>query len=212
LGFRFYFTRTTHNRDVCVAGGKAGDIYLVEADTLGIMYDRKQVVDLCGTINDPCSDPNEGLIISEPQIGWLDGSAVVVIAAHSPDHSHAAGVIAYKIRAEASQPRLEKYWQVPNPSTLEAKRWFRAPPTRPVIANFEGEPIVWVADNGPEGRVLGIRLRDGKILANVRTAGWPMRNARPVLYRNVIYLPTAVPDHENLTWIEAYRISRRKRS
>ena len=198
-----------NNRTVYVTAGKAGDLYLVDGDTLGIMYDRKQVVDLCGTVNDPCSDLNEGLIINEPQIGWLEGLAVVIIATHSPDQSHAAGVIAYKIRTEANQPRLEKLWQVPDPATVEAKRWFRAPPTRPVIADFEGEPLVWVADNGPEGRVLGVRLRDGKIVANVRTAGWPMRNAKPVLYQNVIYLPTAVPNHENLTWIEAYRISRR---
>jgi hypothetical protein len=198
-----------NKKDVYVTAGKAGDIYLVDADTLGVMYDRKQVVELCGTAEDPCSDPNEGLIINEPQIGWLNGSPVVVIATHSPDQSHAAGVIAFKVRDEANQPRLEKYWQVPEPASAEAKRWFRAPPTRPVIADFEGEPIVWVADNAPEGRILGIRLRDGKILANVRTVGWPMRNAKPVLYRNVIYLPTAVPDHENLTWIEAYRISRR---
>ena len=97
---------------------------------------------------------NEGLIINEPQIGWLEGLAVVIIATHSPDQSHAAGVIAYKIRTEANQPRLEKLWQIPDPATVEAKRWFRAPPTRPVIADFEGEPIVWVADNGPEGRVI----------------------------------------------------------
>ena len=102
-------------------------IYLVDADTLGTIYDRKQVVDLCGTVEDPCSEPNEGLIINEPRIGWLDGSAVVVIAAHSPDQSHAAGVIAYKIRAETNQPRLVKLWQVSDPATLEAKRWFRAP-------------------------------------------------------------------------------------
>ncbi len=104
LGFRFYFAcagRTSHNEDVCVTGGKAGDIYLVEADTLGIMYDRKQVVDLCGAVEDPCSDSNEGLIINEPRIGWLDGSAVVVIATHSPDHSHGGGCHSRK----RSEPR-----------------------------------------------------------------------------------------------------------
>lgn len=197
-----------NNRAVYVTAGKAGDLYLVDGETLGIMYDRKQIVDLCGTIEDPCADPNEGLIINEPQIGRLNGSPVVVIATHSPDESHAAGVIAYKIKTEANQPRLEKLWRVPDPATVEARRWFRAPPTRPVIADFEGEPVVWVADNGRDGRLLGIRLLDGKILANVRTAGWPMRNAKPVLHQNVIYVPTAVPNHENLTWIEAYEIRR----
>ena len=145
------------------------------------IYDRKQVVDLCGTVEDPCSEPNEGLIINEPRIGWLDGSAVVVIAAHSPDQSHAAGVIAYKIRAETNQPRLVKLWQVSDPATLEAKRWFRAP--------------------------LSPRWQNSGQRSHCRLAygGMPSR----YWTKNVIYLRTAVPNHENLTWIKAYRISRR---
>ncbi len=67
--------------------------------------------------------------------------------------------------------------------------------------------MVWVADNAREGRIVGIQVRDGHVLANIRTAGWPMRNARPVIHDNVLYLPAAVQDREDLTWIEAYAIS-----
>ena len=198
-------------QSIYVTVGKAGDVYVLDAVTLGIMYDRKQAAELCGTVQEPCPESGEGMIISQPQVAWIEGSPVVVVATHNPDHIHAAGIIAYAIVTETGQPRLKKIWQIPPPSALEAKRWFRAPPTRPIIADFEGEAIAWIADNGPEGRVLGVRIRDGKLVANVRTAGWPMRNAKPVLYQNVLYLPTAFPGRDDLTWIEAYQISPRSK-
>lgn len=195
--------------EVYVTAGKAGDVFLVDADTLGRMYDRKQATALCGTAGGLCALAHEGAIMTQPQVGWIDGSAIVVIPTFNPDPHHSAGVIAYKIALTAGQPQLRELWRVPDPATPEAKAWFRAPPTRPVIHEFEGEPVAWVADNAAEGRVLGIRVRDGRILANVRTAGWPMRNAKPVLHRNILYLPTAFPKRDDQTWIEAYRITRR---
>jgi hypothetical protein len=74
------------------------------------------------------------------------------------------------------------------------------------MSTVNHEQILWVADNGKEGRVLGIRVADGKVLANMRTAGWPMRNARPVIHDGILYLPAAVQGREDLTWIEAYRL------
>jgi hypothetical protein len=200
-----------NNQSVYVTAGKAGDIYLVDASSLGVMYDRKQTAELCGTVAEPCPDSGEGMIITQPQVAWIQDSPIVIIATHNPDHNQAAGVTAYAIVTETGQPKLKKIWQVPPPSAPAARQWFRAPPTRPVIAEFEGEPIAWIADNGPEGRILGIRIRDGKLVTDVRTAGWPMRNAKPVLYQNVLYLPTAVPGRDDLTWIEAYQICSRAR-
>ena len=198
-----------NHQSIYVTVGKAGDVYVVDANTLGIMYDRKQIAELCGTVEEPCPDSGEGMIISQPQVAWVEDSPIVVIATHNPDHSHAAGIVGYAIVTQTGQPRLKKVWQVPSPSAPEAKRWFRAPPTRPIISDFEGELIAWVADNASEGRIVGVRIRDGKLVANVRTAGRPVRNAKPVLYQNVLYLPTAVPGRDGLTWIEAYRISHR---
>lgn len=198
-------------QSIYVTAGKAGDIYVLDATTLGIMYDRKQAVELCGTAEEVCPDTSEGMIISQPQVAWVEGRPVVVIATHNPDHVHAAGVIGYAIVTAVGEPHLKKIWQVPPSSAPEAKRWFRALPTRPIIADFEGEPIAWVADSGLEPRLLGIRIRDGKLVVNVRTAGSPQRNAKPVIYRNVLYLPTVVPSCGDLTWIEAYQISRRPR-
>ncbi|MCI0431337.1 MAG: hypothetical protein L0210_12465 [Rhodospirillales bacterium] len=196
---------------VYVTAGKAGDVFLLDAEILGIMYDRKQAVGLCGTADHPCPAINEGLMITQPQAGWIDGQPIVVFATFNPDQVHAAGVVAYAIDLDGADPRLREVWRVPDPASAEARRWFRAPPTRPIIGEFEGEQIVWVADNAAEGRVLGIRLRDGHVMANHRTAGWPMRNAKPVLYEGVLYLPTAFPKREDLTWIEAYRIRRSAR-
>jgi len=193
---------------VYVTGGKAGDIFLLDAENLGLLYDRKQAVEPCGTEERPCPDPNEGLMLTQPQAGWINGRPVVVFATFNPDDTHAAGVVAYSIDMDGAKPGLRKIWRVPDPNSTESKRWFRAPPTRPIIGDFEGEQIVWVADNAAEGRLVGIRLQDGQVVANVRTAGWPMRNAKPVLYKDVLYLPTAFPKREDLTWIEAYRIQR----
>jgi hypothetical protein len=137
----------------------------------------------------------------------VDGSPLVVIATFNVDKVNPAGAVAYRITGAPRAPRLKEAWRVPNPASPEARKWFRAPPTRPVITNFRGEPVVWLADNAANGHLLAIRPRDGKILANIKTAGWPMRNSRPVIFNDVIYLPSAVQGRQRFTWIEAYRIT-----
>ncbi|HJQ15632.1 MAG TPA: hypothetical protein VJ859_01415 [Allosphingosinicella sp.] len=189
-----------------VTAGKAGDVYLIDGDILGIMYDRKQAGDYCGTDRVKCPDPNAGLAITQPVSTLVGNIPVVILGTYNEDNIHAAGVVAYRIVGAPTKPRLEEAWRVPEAKSAEARIWFRAPPTRPVIGTLRGEPIVWVADNAREGRILGIRVRDGRVLANVRSAGWPMRNSRPVIYRHVLYLPSAVQNRGDLTWIEAYRI------
>ena len=71
------------------------------------------------------------------------------------------------------------------------------------------EPVVWVADNSRGGHLLGIQVRDGRVLADIAAGGWPMRNSKPVIFHDVLYLPAAVQGHDDLTWIEAYSIRRR---
>lgn len=190
-----------------VTAGKAGDVFLIDGRTLGVMYDRKQAVPLCGTSKNPCLTPNEGLTMTQPELGSADGTPMVVIPTYNTDNSHPAGIVAYRVTGIPEQPRLQEAWRVPARDSREAISWFRAPPTRPIISKVSGTQIVWVADNGHEGRILGVRLRDGALLGNMRTAGWPMRNARPVIYNDILYLPAAVQDREDLTWIEAYRIA-----
>jgi hypothetical protein len=194
---------------VYVAAGKAGDVFLLDADFLGIVYDRKQAATPCGTAEVPCPDTTEGLIMTQPKVGWVDGSPVVVIPTYNLGRTNPAGMVAYKITTATGLPRLEELWRVPDASTTEAKQWFRTAPTRVVFQNFDGEPVAWIGDSSTQGRLLGILLRDGRILANVRTAGVPMSNAELVIFRNMLYLPALIPGASNRSWIEAYRIGRR---
>jgi hypothetical protein len=189
-----------------VTAGKAGDIFLIDGQSLGILYDRKQAVQLCGTKENPCNTPNEGLTMTQPELGYVDGTPTVIIPTYNTDAIHPSGIVAYRVVGIPQHPRLQEAWRVPDPASKEATRWFRAPPTRPIMSTVNHEQILWVADNGKEGRVLGIRVADGKVLANMRTAGWPMRNARPVIHDGILYLPAAVQGREDLTWIEAYRL------
>jgi hypothetical protein len=187
-------------RGFYVAAGKAGDAYLIDAAKLGVLYDRRQVADPCGTKDKPCPEPNEGMTITELVSRTVDGKPIVVIATYNPDAVHAAGVVAYVVEVTGNGPKLHEAWRVPAAGSAEALAWFRAPPTRPIISDVAGEPVVWIADNAREGRILAIRLRDGHVLANVRTAGWPMRNAKPVIFNDVLYLPAAVQGRDDLTW------------
>src|SRR5262249_35885661 len=151
----------------------------------GILYDRRQVADHCGTRDKPCPEPNEGMTITELVSGTVGGKPIVVVATYNPDTVHAAGVVAYTVEVAEHGPKLHEAWRVPAAGSAEALAWFRAPPTRPIISDVGGEPVVWVADNAKNGRILAIRLRDGHILANMRTAGWPMGNAKPVIFNHV---------------------------
>jgi len=189
-----------------VTAGKAGDVFLLDADKLGVMYDRAQIVDLCGVPGEPCPTPNEGLTMTQPVAAVVDGEPVVIIPNYNTDDTHPAGVAAYRVRMRAGGPKLQLAWRVPDPSSPEARTWFRAPPTRPVLQTIAGEQVVWIADNGREGRLLALKVRNGQVVANLRTGGWPMRNSKPVIHNGVIYLPAAVPGRDDLTWIEAYRV------
>jgi hypothetical protein len=193
-------------RSFYVTAGKGGDVFLLDAERLGVLYDRVQVLDLCGTATDPCPDQQSGLIITEPAVATIDGEPVVIIPSFNRDATHAAGVTAYRVRVPDQGPKLQVVWRVPDPASLQARQWFRAPPTRPVLQMIGSEPVVWVADNSRGGHLLGIRVRDGRVLADIAAGGWPMRNSKPVIYNDVLYLPAAVQGHDNLTWIEAYSI------
>ncbi len=63
-----------------VTAGKAGDVYLLDAVRLGVLYDRRQAVELCGTREELCGLPNEGLTMTQPEVAVIDSSPVTVIS------------------------------------------------------------------------------------------------------------------------------------
>jgi hypothetical protein len=191
---------------IYVTAGKEGGVYLLDATRIGVLYDRKSAADLCGTTADPCWGTFEGSIITQPILGWVDDTPIVVIPTFIADNTHAAGLVAYKIVVDAGRPHLEYIWSAPDRASREAVERFRGAPTRAVIANYRGEPIVWVADRQPDGLIFGVRLRDGVIVARARTAGVPNPYVAPIVIDDVLYVPTSVPRGDG-DWLEGYKIT-----
>jgi hypothetical protein len=195
---------------VYVTAGKEGGVYLLDAKRMGVLYDRKQAVDLCGTVSDPCQVAYEGSMITQPVTGWVDGTPVVVIPTFMFDETHPAGLVAFKIIEKDGAPKLEQFWSAPERGSQDAVKMFRTPPTRAVIADYQGEAIVWVADGTSEGPVVGVKLRDGSILAQAKTAGAPILHSKPFVLNDVLYIQTELRGGGG-AWLEAYSISSENR-
>ncbi|MGY8662694.1 hypothetical protein Q3C01_10030 [Bradyrhizobium sp. UFLA05-109] len=192
---------------VYVTAGKEGGVYLLDAKRMGILYDRKPAVDLCGAVSDPCQAIFEGTMATQPVLGWIDETPVVVVATFMADETHPAGLVAFKVVETDGTPRLEQFWTAPSRDSHEAVKMFRSAPTRALIADYRGEPIVWLADRNPEGLIIGVRLRDGTIVARAKTAGTPTPYVKPLLLNDVLYIATQLPAARNGAWLEAYSIS-----
>jgi hypothetical protein len=197
----------SNGRSVVVQAGKEGGAYLIDADHLGIQYDRLQIVEVCGTPTDPCKLGWAGMIVTQPVLTYIDGVPVVVIPTFSPDKTHPAGLVALKIVLENGQPKFKRFWQFPDPANQESVQSFRTQPSLPVIATLgkQGDPSVWVVDIGEKGTVYGVRIKDGVLIAKavMQGAGRPLSS--PVIYDNHLYLASIMPS-TNKSMIEAYRI------
>lgn len=130
---------------VYVQPGKDGSVYLVDAEHMGTLYDREQVVEICGAPGDECKQDWAGMIVTHPALTKVDGTPVVVIPTFMFDKTHPAGLVALKIVVKDGAPRFEPFWQAPDFSTSEAVKRFRNYPTRAIIAPFgeEGEAYAW---------------------------------------------------------------------
>jgi hypothetical protein len=193
------------DRMVYVQPGKEGAVYLIDAEHMGTLYDREQVVGICGSAQDPCQRAWKGSIMTQPALTRIDDTPVVLIATYMPDSTHPAGLVALKIVVDNGRPRFAPFWQAPSFSSREALVHFRSQPTRVAISDFEGEPHAWVVDAYPyrEGStIFGVRVRDGVIVVRTRMTGRVRRNILPLVHDSVLYVPAY--DGEGGSWLEAY--------
>jgi hypothetical protein len=180
---------------VLIQPGKDGSVFLLDAEHMGIQYDRQQIVEVCGTMDDPCKVSWMGMIVTQPALVDVDGTPVVVIPAFVPDSTHAAGLVALKIVRENGKPKFERFWQYPDPAGPEAKQRFRYHPSLPVVSKHgkNGEAIVWIIDVGEHGTIYGIRVRDGKLLAKVAMQGTGRPLSAPVIHNGSLYAASTLP-------------------
>jgi hypothetical protein len=192
---------------VLVQPGKDGGVSLLDADHLGTQYDRLQIADVCGIAADPCKIPWMGMIVTQPVVGYAADVPVVVIPTFVPDKTHPAGLVALKIVSENGMPKFARFWQFPAPESPEAKQRFRAHPSLPVISKLpqSGEEIVWIIDIGQHGTLYGIRIRDGKRLAEVSLRGTGRPLSAPVIHQNYLYAASSQPNTQQAL-VEGFRI------
>lgn len=197
-----------NGRSVLIQPGKEGGVYLVDAEHLGTQYDRVQIVEVCGTVSDPCKASWMGMIVTQPALTYINGDPIVVIPSFVPDKTHTAGLTALKIVQEKGRPKFKRLWQYPNPASIHARQKFRSHPSLPVISKLGStdELIVWTVDIGNPGTLYGIRVKDGEVLVQKQLLGTGRQNSTPVVEEDKIYLGSTFAN-TGKAFIEAYRIN-----
>jgi len=200
--------KSPDGRSVLVQPGKDGAAYLIDADHLGIQYDRLQIAELCGSPTDLCKLSWAGMIVTQPLKTLVNGEPVVIIPTFSPDQTHVAGVVALAIEVIDGLPKLKPFWRFPDAGYPDALQMFRSHPSFPVLTTHLGsqkEAVVWIVDIGNPGTLYGIRAKDGRLLAKQSLQGSGRQLAFPLLIDDKIYLSSTLPNTGE-AFIEAYRI------
>jgi hypothetical protein len=179
-----------HAGALYVMPGKDGAAYLVDAAHMGTLYDRKQIVEPCGTKDSVCKFDWAGMMVTEPTITKLGGSPVALLPTFMFDHAHPAGVVALRIDDAESAPRFTRLWQAPDFADPLAKALFREHPSRLALQELGGETYAWIVDvdRGARGALLAIRVKDGAIRGAVPLLGHGQRYIKPLVIDNRVYI------------------------
>lgn len=196
-------------RSVLVQTGKDGGAYLIDAAHMGRLYDREQVVALCGTPNQDCEHEEwRGMTMTQPALTRVGGAPVVLIPAFVFDRSNPAGLVALAIVEDGGEPRFERLWEAPDFTSEEAVERFRYYPSRAVLwTDPSGETFALVVDIAAElgeATILAVRVRDGAIVERHKMAGQGQPHLLPVIHDDVLYVPSDVS--EGGSRLEAYAI------
>ena len=195
-----------NQQSVVVQAGKEGAAYLLDADHLGTMHDRFQLIEGCGSEADPCKLSWRGMMVTHPAVSMVDATPVVIFPTFVSDETHAAGLIALKIVQKHGKPQFERFWQFSNPKNKTATTTFRSAPTLPVITRLDQHgDVIWVAEIGKLGTLYGVRIKDGELIAQTSLLGTGVPLSRPVTLGNKIYF-TSKKSGGKETWIESYQI------
>jgi len=198
-----------NGRTVLVQAGKDGGAYLLDAERLGVQYDRLQIAKLCGSPTDLCKLSWAGMIVTQPVQTTVDDEPVVVIPTFSADKTNAAGLVALKIVLENGQPKFKPFWQFPDTKHAEALQMFRSHPSFPVLTTHLGpqhDAVVWIVDIGAHGTIYGIRAKDGAMVAKQSLQGSGRQLSMPLIVGDKLYLASIMPN-TGKAMIEAYRIA-----
>ena len=119
----------------------------------------------------------------------------------------AAGVVATGIVDILGDPEFVPFWQAPRFDTPDAHRRFRRPPSHLAVSTspLDGEQYVWVIDRSEPATLLGIRARDGTIIAETALAGLSA-SVRPLHQDGVLYMTSNAGARGGPLLLQAFRI------
>ena len=190
-------------QSVIVQAGKDGAAYLLDANHLGTMYDRIQLVDTCGTKLDPCKLDWRGMMVTQPAVSMLGQIPVVIFPTFVSDETHAAGLIAVQILVQDGKPYFKPFWQFPDPESPNATKTFRSPPGLPVMTHLSKHgDVIWIVDIGKTGTLYGVRIDDGKLIARTSLVGTGVPLSRPIAFGNRLYM-TSSQSGKKQSWVES---------
>jgi hypothetical protein len=200
--------RLASGQEVIVQPGKEGALYMFDAQHMGRLYDREQIVGPCGVVGDQCSGRHWLGTISRnhPVVLEMDERTIVITPTFMPNRSQPAGVVATEIVDTPGDPKFAPLWQAPRFDSLDAHQRFRSAPSHLAVStsSVDGEPYVWVVDpTGGVATLLGIRVRDGTIIAETKLAG-KSDSIRPLHHDGVLYVPSTPPSGPGV--LEAFSI------
>ncbi|MBX3192376.1 MAG: PQQ-binding-like beta-propeller repeat protein [Labilithrix sp.] len=201
--------RLPSGREVLVLAPKDGHAYVVDADHLGTLLDRRKLVENCGTREDRCRADWAGMAVTQPEVLDTPEGPLVFVPTFMFDRTHAAGIVALRVRERDGGVKLEQAWTFPSFDGDDAVRLFRQHPTRPRLVREgpRGQPMLVVGEiiDGQSGILWTLRATDGALLARTPLAGAGMRFAQPLAVADKIYLPSCATAKGPGT-IEGYRL------
>jgi hypothetical protein len=201
---------TFEGRRLLAYPAKDGALYLIDENHLGRLYDRRQLVAICGTRTDACRADWAGMIVTEPVVLSARGELRIVVPTFMPDRTHAAGVVGLSVRSDTEGlPRLVVEWQYPPFGSPESRTAFREHPSRASQSEMDGVPVVLLVDvrRGSRGRLLALGASDGALLAEARLAGPGYRVTKPLVLGDRVVVPSC-DSESGPSHLEVFRISR----
>jgi hypothetical protein len=187
---------------------KDGAVYLVDADHLGTLYDRKQLVPVCGTANDRCDRDWAGMIVTQPTVPTIAGRPTLLVPTFMQDETHAGGIVALAIDESSGTPKLERVWSVPDFDSADALKRFRRHPTRIGLQRVSDDlEIGWIVESVHNGRaqLLGFDVVTGDVLVDIETASSGMRFTKPLFHDGKLFI-NHCPTGKDPGTLEAFSI------
>lgn len=203
------FVELNESHRVLLSPAKDGSVSLVDADHLGTLWERRQLVPVCGTATAPCDMDWAGMIVTQPALFEVEGEAVAVIPTFMPDAEQPAGVFALGFALTQSGPRLVERWRWPAVDSPEATTRFRRHPSRAALMEVGGRPWVLLVEprtsGDAPGRLVVLEGISGALLFDVPLVGRGYRFVEPLVVGDRVYVPTC---HTNAgpSYLEGYQV------